>query len=152
MNMQILTPLLIGVLLLCSSSLSAGNLIMVRTAQPLEQAEVQLRAAVSENGYLILEGEQSHAFYKGLDRSEYKVITLENPNGSASLLSRHPMLATFLPWRIALVVENGSTLLVSLNPLYLGRHLTTSDELKSFLQQQSVDLTNILLDTSVSRP
>ncbi len=152
MNRQILTPLLLGILLLSSTLLSANNLIMVRTAQPLEQAEVQLRTAVSENGYLILEGEPPHLPFGGLDRSEYKVITLEIPNGRAGLLSQYPMLTPFLPWRIALFVENGSTLLVTLNPLYLERHLTISDDLKSFLHQQSIDLTKILSDTGVSRP
>ncbi len=151
MSRQTLLPFLIGLLLLCSTSLSASNLIMVRTAQPLEQAEVQLRAAVSENGYLISESEQPHALYEGLDKSAYKVITLEDFKDSASVLSQYPMLAPFLPWQIALFVENGSTLLVSLNPLYLERHLTMSDDLKSFLQQQSIDLTNILSDASASR-
>ncbi len=152
MNRQILTPLLFGILLLSSTLLSANNLIMVRTTQPLEQAEAQLRTTASENGYLILEGEPPHLPFEGLDRSEYKVITLETPDGRAGLLSQHPMLTPFLPWRIALFVENGSTLLVALNPLYLEQHLTISDDLKSFLQQQSIDLTKILSDIGVSRP
>ncbi len=148
MSRQHLSALLFALLLFTASPLLANNLIMVRTVLPLEQVATELKTVVADHGYIVLDDALADV---GFGKQRYSVLTVENRTMSGDLLTRHPMLAPFFPWRIALIVENGTTLLVSLNPLYLERHFPNS-ELTDFLRQSSRELRKILLNAGEIKP
>jgi len=144
MSRQHFSALLFALLLFTASPLLANNLIMVRTVLPLEQVATGLKTVVADHGYIVLDD-------KNFGEQRYSVVTVENRTMNGDLLTRYPMLAPFLPWRIALIVENGTTLLVSLNPLYLEHHFPNSGPI-DFLRQSSRDLRKILLNVGEIKP
>jgi len=147
MNRQNLSVVLFTLLLLSATPLLANNLIMVRTALPLEQVATQLEAVAVDHGYVVVDDVLTDLSLVdvGAGEPEYKIISVENRVSSDGLLARYPMLAPFIPWRIALFVENGTTLLVTLNPLYLEHHFPNSGP-TDFFRQSSRELRKILLN------
>lgn len=148
MSRQHFSALLFALLLFTASPLLANNLIMVRTVLPLEQVATELKTVVADHGYIVLDDALAD---ESFGEQRYRVVTVENGTMSGDLLTRYPMLAPFLPWRIALIVENGTTLLVSLNPLYLEHHFPNSGP-TDFLRQSSRELRKILLNAGEIKP
>ena len=141
------------VLLLLASPLLADNLIMIRTPLQFDDAEKRLKDAVAEYGYTVLEVNPINLSLVAADFSaeQYRAISLESSVGTAELLDRHPMLASFLPLRIILFAEHETSVLVTLNPLYLKNYFT-DEELAGFFWQWNRDLHQILLTVQQAEP
>jgi uncharacterized protein (DUF302 family) len=153
MNRLVLRMLFCGLLLLSTAPSQASNLVMVRTALPLEKALLVLKASVEAHGYSVSNSALTDLplVDMGFEKPDYKVLTIEKGAVVNTLLAQYPKLAPFFPWRIALFVENGSTLLVSLNPAYLNHHLTGIGVVE-FLKQSNRELRNILHTVGTTKP
>ncbi|MCF6281622.1 MAG: hypothetical protein L3J28_05295 [Candidatus Polarisedimenticolaceae bacterium] len=141
------------VLLMFTASVSAGNLIMVRTVLPFESAVETLKVAIAEAGYTVLDDSlvDISLVSASFSTPKYKAIMLESRVGTAELLDRHPMLASFLPLRITIFAEDESSVLVSLNPVYLENYYP-DEELAGFFWQWNRDIQQILSSVMMARP
>lgn len=127
-----------------SAPLHAGNLLMARTELPLAEVEKVLKEAIQDQGYSALGSHRVDVSLVsvGLMGKDYLAVTLEKESDS-DLITRYPELAAYLPLRIVTIAENESTVLVTLNPLYLNNFFK-QEELYGVFWQWSKDLSRIL--------
>lgn len=140
-------------LMLLTSPLLAGNLIMVRTPLQFDDAEKRLKVAIAESGYTLLAAHPIDVSLvaTGFSDGQYRAITLENSVGTAELLDRYPRLAPFLPLRITLFAEHETSVLAALNPLYLKNYFS-DEELAGFFWRWNRDLHQILQSVQQAKP
>lgn len=142
MSMQIW--FLLVLLLFFLAPLHAGNLLMARTELPLAEVEEVLKEAIQDQGYSALGSHRVDVSLVsvGLMGKDYLAVTLER-EGDSDLVTRFPELAVYLPLRIVTIAENESTVLVTLNPLYLNNFFK-QEELYGVFWQWNKDLSRIL--------
>ena len=133
------TALLSLFLLFASSSAQAENMIMVRMHQSFDNAMILLKEKLNDYGYKIAhiqkcDGGLSEFGYK---TGAYKSVFFGKFKEMRHLTGVHPELIPYLPLKIAVMQENDTIVMASLNPLSLSHFFPDSDLQNQFGRWES---------------
>lgn len=114
---NLLTALLLGVCL-PAQAIITGELIMLRSEKPFDEAMQSLLAAIEQQGFSV---SGIRSVDRGLARSGYKsdkyrIVFFEKQGEIASLTKRYPEMLPYLPLKIIIYAEANDTLLVTSDP------------------------------------
>ena len=133
------TALLSLFLLFASSPAQAENMIMVRMHQSFDNAMILLKEKLNDYGYKIAhiqkcDGGLSEFGYK---TGAYKSVFFGKFKEMRHLTGVHPELIPYLPLKIAVMQENDTIVMASLNPLSLSHFFPDSDLQNQFGRWES---------------
>jgi uncharacterized protein (DUF302 family) len=126
-------------LLLTSAPAQAENMLMVRMHQSFDNAMILLKEKLNDYGYKIAhiqkcDGGLSEFGYK---TGAYKSVFFGKLKEMRHLTGSHPELIPYLPLKIAVMQENDTIVLASLNPLSLAHFFPDSDLQNQFGRWES---------------
>lgn len=110
------------VLLLCtllvSSSLSAGQLIMVRSEQSFPETMLALQGAITAQGYTVSRVQRVDVGLtgSGYETDRYRVVFFGKADEVHAITKDHPEMIPYLPWKIVIFAEEEETLMVTYDP------------------------------------
>lgn len=116
----------IFLVLICSISwttVSAQNILTVRSAQDFEQAISSLQIGIETHGYKVTHVQRCDAGLKslGYGTDRYRVVFFGKLAEVRHLSKTYPQLIPFLPLKIAVFAEGEQTIISALNPASLGK-------------------------------
>lgn len=137
--------LLILLYLLCSASVLASDLLMVRSLLAYPDAQPRLEEAIREQGYQVSEAERVDIdlVVSGFSPGNYRAISYGKPEEINKVAEQHPELLPFLPLQIVLFGERDTSLLVAISPLYFKKFFH-DPELDILLNRWNQDLQTIM--------
>ena len=120
--------ILISVLL--STSVMAGDLLMVRTEQSFPEAMLTLQTSVKEHGYEVTRVQRIDIGLTGMGykTDKYRVVFVGKPKEIQYLVNKYPVLAAYMPPQISIFAEHGETVLVTANPMIYAEMVDESDK------------------------
>ena len=135
----------LALLLLVSSPLMAGDLLMVRSQLPFPQAQPRLEQELVTRGYTLSQARRVDIdlVVLGFSRGDYRIFSYGKPEEIKMLSERYPELTPFLPLQVLLFSERNESLLVALGPLYL-KALFPQPELADIFMRWNQDLQQIM--------
>lgn len=100
----------------------AEDLLMARSAQAFPEAMASLQEIVRQQGYIVsrVQGVDVGLNASGFTTDMYRLVFFGRPGEIEALAGRHPELAAYLPFKIAVFAEGQETLAVTINPLKLA--------------------------------
>ena len=139
MKTVIKTALISLFLLFASAPVQAENMIMVRMQQNFDNAMILLKAKLTDYGYKIAhiqkcDGGLSEFGYK---TDAYKSVFFGKFKEMRHLTTSHPELIPYLPLKIAVMQENDTIVLATLNPLSLSHFFPDNDLQNQFGRWES---------------
>ena len=127
--------------MLCSfvSTLSAGELLMVRTKQAFPEAMLTLQTSVKEHGYAITRVQRIDIGLTGMGykTDKYRVVFVGKPDEIQYLIDKYPVLAAYMPPQISIFAEEGDTVLVTANPMIYAEMITDESDRVIFQRWES---------------
>ena len=117
--MRLLTKYFITVVIISiSSSVSASELLMVRTQQNFPEAMLTLQTSVKEHGYEVTRVQRIDIGLTGMGykTDKYRIVFVGKPEEIQYLINKYPVLAAYMPPKISIFAEHNETVLVTANP------------------------------------
>lgn len=127
------------VLMLCASSIWAGDLLMVRSQQGFPEAMLSLQTSIKEHGYKVVHVQRIDIGLTGMgyETDKYRVVFVGKPNEILYLINKYPVLAAYLPPQISIFAEHGATVLVTANPQMYADMIDDSTDKMLFRRWES---------------
>ncbi len=135
----------VALLMTMTGALWASDLLMVRSQLLFEDAQPRLEDEINALGYFTSGARRVDIDLTsaGFSRGTYRSIAYGKPDELKALSERYPELTPFLPLQIVIFGEQGESLLVALNPLYLAE-LFPQPELVNVFESWHRDLQIIM--------
>lgn len=118
--MKIMIRYVVSIILLClTGSVTASDLLMVRTQQSFPEAMLTLQTSIREHGYEITRVQRIDVGLTGMGykTDKYRVVFVGKPEEIQHLVDKYPVLSAYMPPKISIFAEQGETVLVTINPL-----------------------------------
>ena len=118
--MKIMIRYVVSIILLClTGSVTASDLLMVRTQQGFPEAMLTLQTSIREHGYEITRVQRIDVGLTGMGykTDKYRVVFVGKPEEIQHLVDKYPVLSAYMPPKISIFAEQGETVLVTINPL-----------------------------------
>ena len=118
--MKIMIRYVVSIILLClTGSVTASDLLMVRTQQSFPEAMLTLQTSIREHGYEITRVQRIDVGLTGMGykTDKYRVVFVGKPEEIQHLVDRYPVLSAYMPPKISIFAEGGETVLVTINPM-----------------------------------
>ncbi len=106
-------------LMLAVSPILAADLLMVRTQQSFPEAMLTLQTSIREHGYQVTRVQRIDIGLTGMGykTDKYRIVFVGKPKEIQYLVSKHPVLAAYMPPQISIFAERDETVLVTANPM-----------------------------------
>lgn len=113
-----INQILMSSLLLVSTLVQAGDLIMVRSQQKFPEAMLTLQGSVKDHGYTVTRVQRIDVGLtgKGYRTDKYRVVFVGKPDEIHYLVDKYPVLIPYMPPKVSIFAENDETVLVTANP------------------------------------
>jgi uncharacterized protein (DUF302 family) len=154
--MKLLRTMLMGLLLIGfgtpAQAIITGELIMLRSEKPFEQAMESLLAAIKQQGYSVagIRSVDTGLAESGYRSDKYRIVFFEKKQEIASLVKRYPEMLPYLPLKIVIYAEAGDTLLVTSDPaVYID--LYPDPRLRDVFRQWHDEVVNIMKQVQDAR-
>lgn len=147
--MKCLRNLLLALALLGMSlpaqAIITGELIMLRSEKPFDQAMASLERAITKQGYSVtgMRRVDQGLAKSGYKSDKYRVVFFEKVDEFNTLTDKHPELLPYLPLKIVVFAEAGETLLVTADPDTFN-DMFSDPRLKELFHQWHIDVVNII--------
>lgn len=107
------------VLICIAGSVSASDLLMVRTQQSFPEAMLTLQTSIREHGYAVTRVQRIDIGLTGMGykTDKYRVVFVGKPEEIQHLVDKYPVLSAYMPPKISIFAEQGETVLVTVNPM-----------------------------------
>lgn len=118
--MKIMVRYVVSLILLClTGSVTASDLLMVRTQQSFPEAMLTLQTSIREHGYEITRVQRIDVGLTGMGykTDKYRVVFVGKPEEIQHLVDKYPVLSAYMPPKISIFAEQGETVLVTINPM-----------------------------------
>ena len=118
--MKIMIRYVVSIILLClTGSVTASDLLMVRTQQGFPEAMLTLQTSIREHGYEITRVQRIDVGLTGMGykTDKYRVVFVGKPEEIQHLVDKYPVLSAYMPPKISIFAEQVETVLVTINPL-----------------------------------
>ena len=118
--MKIMVRYVVSIILLClTGSVTASDLLMVRTQQSFPEAMLTLQTSIREHGYEITRVQRIDVGLTGMGykTDKYRVVFVGKPEEIQHLVDKYPVLSAYMPPKISIFAEGGETVLVTINPM-----------------------------------
>jgi len=118
--MKIMIRYVVSIILLClTGSVTASDLLMVRTQQSFPEAMLTLQTSIREHGYEITRVQRIDVGLTGMGykTDKYRVVFVGKPEEIQHLVDKYPVLSAYMPPKISIFAEGGETVLVTINPM-----------------------------------
>jgi uncharacterized protein (DUF302 family) len=142
-------PPALGLILAWLSLWSAGaiaeeNLLMARSTLAFPEAMLALQESIKAHGYAVARVQRVDIglTQAGFPTDKYRVVFFGRADEVRSLITKHPELTPYLPLNVSIFAEDGQTLIVSLNPGFLGSRFEDESTTATFVRWES-DLRSI---------
>ena len=134
-------------LVLWANTVSADELIMIRSSQNFEDAMTTLQASIAEHGYKVTQVQRVDVGLeaKGYKTDRYRIVFYGKPGEIETLAAKYPKLIPYLPLAVAIFAEEGNTLLTTARPALL-KQFYSEPELKPIFERWEKDLVEIMDD------
>jgi len=131
--------------LIFSATSQADELIMVRAEQPFADAITDLQIAIQDHGYQVARIQRVDVGLAsgGYTTAEYRLVFFGKPEEMRELEESHPELLPYLPLKIVIFAEGGSTLALAYNPAILQTFFKT-DAPQTLIRRWEKDMRSIL--------
>lgn len=144
---------LVLILLVFSSSARAENMIMLRVHHSFDNTMILLKEKLNDYGYKIAhiqkcDGGLSDFGYK---TDAYKSIFYGKFEEMRRLTSSHPQIIPYIPLKIAVMQEEDSVVIVSLNPVMLSSFFSDKELTVQFGRWES-DIRAIFQEVNDTAP
>ncbi len=132
-------------LCLPAQAIITGELIMVRSEKPFNEAMEILQHAIKKQGYSVtgVRRVDQGLAESGYKSDKYRVVFFEKTDENNSLTDSHPELLPYLPLKIVVFAEAGETLLVTSDPATFN-DLFSDPRLKDLFNRWHADVVNIM--------
>jgi len=123
------------------------NLLMARSPLEFPEAMLTLQESIRAHQYVLARVQRVDIglTQAGYSSDKYRVVFYGNPQEVRELTRKYPELVPLLPLNFSIFAENGETLVVAMNPSFLGDHFTAPELNASFARWES-DVRSILAD------
>lgn len=100
----------------------AEDLLMARSTQAFPEAMASLQELVRQQGYVVSRVQRVDVGLNasGFKTDMYRLVFIGRPGEIEALVDRHPELAAYLPYKIAVFAEGQETLAVTIDPSELA--------------------------------
>ena len=118
--MKIMIRYVVSIILLClTGSVTASDLLMVRTQQSFPEAMLTLQTSIREHGYEITRVQRIDVGLTGMGykTDKYRVVFVGKPEEIQHLVDKYPVLSAYMPPKISIFAEGRETVLVTINPM-----------------------------------
>ena len=107
------------ILLCIAGSVSASDMLMVRTQQSFPEAMLTLQTSIKEHGYEVTRVQRIDIGLTGMGykTDKYRVVFVGKPEEIQHLVDKYPVLSAYMPPKISIFAEGGETVLVTINPM-----------------------------------
>lgn len=137
-----------GLLLLLTPLVQAGqNLLMARSTLGFPEAMLVLQESIGAHGYTLARVQRVDIGLTtaGYPTDKYRIVFYGKTDEIQRLTREKPELIPFLPLNFSIFAENGETLVVAMNPVYLAPHYD-NPEFHILLRRWESDVRSILTD------
>jgi len=136
-----------GALLASLPTAAEETLLMVRSAQGFPEAMLALQESIKAHDYRVARVQRVDIglTQAGFETDKYRIVFYGNTDEVRTLTGKHPELAPFLPLNFSIFAEEEQTLVVAMNPSYLGHHYR-DPELRILFARWESDVRSILAD------
>ena len=147
--MSRLRYLLLGLVLfaLClpAQAIITGELMMLRSVKPFDEAMESLQRAIEKQGYSVtgVRRVDQGLAESGYKSDKYRIVFFEKTGEVDALTNSHPELLPYLPLKIVVFAEAGETLLVTADPATFN-DLFSDPRLKDLFNRWHDDVVNII--------
>lgn len=123
------------------------SLLMARSSQGFPETMLALQESIKAHDYLVARVQRVDIglAMAGFETDKYRIVFYGNAEEVRMLTRGYPELIPFLPLNFSVFAEGDQTLVVAMNPSYLGHHYTDSDLQILFARWES-DVRSILAD------
>ena len=123
------------------------SLLMARSCQGFPETMLALQESIRAHEYLVARVQRVDIGLTkaGFDTDKYRIVFYGNTEEIRMLTGSYPELLPFLPLNFSVFAEGDQTLVVSMNPSYLGHHYQ-SPELQTLFARWESDIRSILAD------
>jgi uncharacterized protein (DUF302 family) len=123
------------------------SLLMVRSSQGFPETMLALQESIKAHEYLVARVQRVDVGLSGagFETDKYRIVFYGNTDEVRMLTAEHPELIPFLPLNFSIFAEAGQTLVVAMNPSYLG-HYYQDAELQVLFARWESDVRSILSD------
>lgn len=132
---------------LCASAqaIITGELIMLRSEKPFNEAMQMLQRAIEKQGYSVtgVRRVDQGLAESGFKSDQYRVMFFEKAGVDDAITERYPELLPYLPLKIVVFAEAGETLMVTADPATFN-DLFSDPRLKDQFRQWHEDVVNIM--------
>ena len=99
----------------------ADEMLMVRAERPFDDAISDLQIAIQDHGYKVARIQRVDVGLAsgGYTTAEYRLVFFGRPEEMREIEDRYPELLPYLPLKIVIFAEGGSTLALAYNPTIL---------------------------------
>ena len=128
-----------------AQAIITGELIMLRSEKPFDQAMESLELAIKKQGYSVtgVRRVDQGLAKSGYKSDKYRVVFFEKADENNALTDSHPELLPYLPLKIVVFAEAGETLLVTADPDTFN-DLFSDPRLKDLFHRWHEDVVNII--------
>jgi len=128
-------------------STAEESLLMARSCQGFPETMLALQKSIKDHDYLVARVQRVDIGLTkaGFETDRYRIVFYGNTDEMRMLTAKHPDLIPFLPLNFSVFAEGDQTLVVAMNPSYLGHHYTDS-ELRILFARWESDVRSILED------
>ena len=137
--------LLLVVLLLSAAAANADELLMARIERPFPEAMNALQQSIQDHGYKVARVQRVDIGLtsSGFKTAEYRVVFFGKPEELLALPDRHPELLAYLPLKITIFAEGGTSLGGTNNPAVFATFFK-DPELPGYFRRWEKDVRAIL--------
>lgn len=117
--------------LLASTSVSAADLIMVRTSLDFPEAMLSLQTSIKEHGYKVARVQRIDIGLTGMGykTDKYRVVFVGKTDEIKYLVNKYPKLIPYLPPKVSIFAEGSDTVLVTANPQIYSKMVNNEDQI-----------------------
>lgn len=123
------------------------SLLMARSGQGFPETMLALQESIKAHDYRVARVQRVDIGLAkaGFETDKYRIVFYGNAEEVRGLIGSYPELIPFLPLNFSVFAEGDQTLVVAMNPTYLGHHYTAR-ELQTLLARWESDVRSILAD------
>jgi len=123
------------------------SLLMARSCQGFPETMLALQESIKAHDYRVARVQRVDIGLTkaGFETDKYRIVFYGNAEEVRRLTGTYPELIPFLPLNFSVFAEGDQTLVVAMNPSYLGHHYK-DPELQILLARWESDVRSILAD------
>lgn len=130
-----------------TASVSADELLMVRSTQPFPEAMLSLETSIKDHGYTVTRVQRVDVGLKkyGFKTDKYRIVFFGKKREIQELDKRFPRLIPYMPLNFTIFAEQDDTIITAVNPSGLKPYYS-DPALQPVLTRWENDLRDILND------